>query len=201
MPSCFTAFCRPWLASWLNDRSFRPPMSVTRPTLIFLPCGALDAELLLELLPPLSSLLPQAATPKAPTARVRAIEIARVVLRCTAPPLVPPRGDRTPSAPARSLRRLPVAVVQSREQGRTERRFGEARLDRGAGEGAQLVVAHAEVLARGVVLAAHGGAEVGRVVGGERDPHAGVAQGRQRMGREAREHAEDDVARGAALEH
>src|SRR4051794_39784978 len=65
-------------------------MSVTRPTLIFLPCGALDAELLLELLPPppLSLLLlPHAATPKAPTAMVRAIAIARKVLRCTAPPL------------------------------------------------------------------------------------------------------------------
>src|SRR3954464_14990639 len=97
MPSCACASSRPLLARKLNERSLRPPMSVTRPTLVFLPCGALDAELLLEplLLPPLS-LLPQAATPKAPTARVRAIEIARFVLRCTAPPLIPPRGDRTP---------------------------------------------------------------------------------------------------------
>src|SRR4051794_29316144 len=65
-------------------------MSVTSPTLIFLPCDddALDDELLLELLllllPPL---LPHAATPRAPTARLRAIAIARDVLRCTAPPL------------------------------------------------------------------------------------------------------------------
>src|SRR5689334_17218309 len=44
MPSSFSDCCRPWLARLLNDRSFRPPMSVTRPTLIFLPEGADDEE-------------------------------------------------------------------------------------------------------------------------------------------------------------
>src|SRR5919205_3305673 len=89
IPSCFSASCRPLLARKLNERSFRPPMSVTRPTLIFLaPDDALeDDELLLEPPPPLSLLPPQAATPRAPTARLRAIAIARELLRCTAPPL------------------------------------------------------------------------------------------------------------------
>src|SRR3954470_21646835 len=153
-------------------------MSVTRPTLIFLPRGALEALLLApELLPPLSSLLPHAATPKAPTANVRAIAIARNVLRCTAPPLgIPPRGTGLPPLPARSLRRAPVAVAQALEEGGTERRFGEARVDRRAGQADQLGVAHPEALTGDRVLAADGRAEVGRVVGGQRDPDAGVAQ-------------------------
>ena len=56
-------------------------MSVTRPTLIFLAAAAVDVEpaaappLVLVLL--LSS-LPQAATAKLPTARMRAIRIARI---------------------------------------------------------------------------------------------------------------------------
>src|SRR4051812_12367120 len=133
MPSCLTAFCRPWLASWLNERSLRPPMSVTRPTLIFLPCGALDAELLLEPPPLLSSLLPHAATPKAPTASVRAIAIARNVLRCTAPPLeFLLAGTGLPPLPARSLRRAPVAVATPSQQLRTERRVPANRPRRGA---------------------------------------------------------------------
>src|SRR5262245_15653345 len=78
-------------------------MSVTRPTLIFLPAAAVDvvppvvlaaAPVPVELL----SLLPQAATANAPTARVRAIRIARNALRCTAPPYTSPRGAGTPSA-------------------------------------------------------------------------------------------------------
>src|SRR6476660_5387276 len=65
MPRSFSAFCSPTYARWLNERSFRPPMSVTSPTLIGLPLLAvvldvveleLDVELLLE---------PQAATPSA----------------------------------------------------------------------------------------------------------------------------------------
>ena len=43
-PSSDLARSRPSLASWLNERSLRPPMSVTRPTLIFLPSGV-DSEL------------------------------------------------------------------------------------------------------------------------------------------------------------
>src|SRR3954451_20761142 len=37
MPSSFWARCSPTYARWLNERSFKPPMSVTSPTLIFLP--------------------------------------------------------------------------------------------------------------------------------------------------------------------
>src|SRR6478609_4902996 len=68
MPRSFSALCRPTYARWLNERSFRPPMSVTRPTLIGLPLLAvvldvveleLDVELLLE---------PQAATVSASAA-------------------------------------------------------------------------------------------------------------------------------------
>ena len=59
-------------------------MSVTRPTLIFLPDDAVDdVDDVLELL-----LLPHAATPKAASASVRAISVARKVLLCTAPPCV-----------------------------------------------------------------------------------------------------------------
>src|SRR3954453_13996996 len=108
-------------------------MSVTRPTLIFLPWGALEALLLApELLPPPSSLLPHAATPKAPTANVRAIAIARNVLRCTAPPLgIPPRGTGLPPLPARSLRRAPVAVADTVQQGRPGRGLRGGRFHRG----------------------------------------------------------------------
>src|SRR4030081_3240659 len=37
MPSSRCALRRPTYERWLKPRSFRPPMSVTRPTLIFLP--------------------------------------------------------------------------------------------------------------------------------------------------------------------
>src|SRR4051794_32729945 len=48
MPSVDWAVSRPWLASELNERSFRPPMSVTRPTLIFLPAGAAAVDVVPE---------------------------------------------------------------------------------------------------------------------------------------------------------
>src|SRR4051794_34112936 len=135
MPRSLLAFSRPWLASWLNERSLRPPMSVTRPTLSFLP-PVLEAELLLpELLPPepLSS-LPHAEIANAATAKVRAIDIARNVLRCTAPPLeILLAGPDSLRSQRRSLRRTAVAVADTFEQCRTQRRFREARLDRGAG--------------------------------------------------------------------
>src|SRR3954453_12661877 len=76
MPSCCWACVRPWLASWLNDRSLRPPMSVTRPTLIFFWAGVDDAEPE----PPdelLLSLEPQPAATSPQRQRVRATS------RCT----------------------------------------------------------------------------------------------------------------------
>src|SRR5687768_11331029 len=39
-PSCSSARLRPWFARKLKERSSRPPMSVTRPTLIAGPAGA-----------------------------------------------------------------------------------------------------------------------------------------------------------------
>src|SRR4029453_6489361 len=44
MPSWLLASSRPLLARALNERSLRPPMSVTRPTLIFLAGAAVDVE-------------------------------------------------------------------------------------------------------------------------------------------------------------
>src|SRR3954453_6737160 len=37
MPSWLSALVSPTSARWLNERSLRPPMSVTSPTLIFFP--------------------------------------------------------------------------------------------------------------------------------------------------------------------
>src|SRR5262245_24590898 len=116
-PSCCFASWRPLFARKLNERSLRPPMSVTSPTLICLPDdAAVDEPLVLDVLLPLS-LLPHAAIPRAPTARLRAITTALDVLRCTAPPFgIPPRRDRTPSVPAR----------QSTAGTRRRRRLGPA---------------------------------------------------------------------------
>src|SRR3954471_2016773 len=113
---------------------------------------------------------------------------------------IPPRGSGLPPLPARSLRRAPVGVAKSLEQGRPELRLGEARLDRRPRDRPQLGVAPPEALARDRVLAPDRGAEVGRVVGGERDLDARFAQRRQGVGLIAVEDADHDVARRAALE-
>src|SRR4051794_29316145 len=84
--------------------------------------------------------------------------------------------ERSPPLPARSLRWAPVGVANSREQRGAELRLAEARLDRRPGDREQLGVAPSEALARDRVLAPDRRAEVGRVVRGERDPNAGVAQ-------------------------
>src|SRR6476620_2131869 len=117
MPSELLASSRPLLASALNERSLRPPMSVTRPTLIFLAAGAAGVDVepapaLLDVV--LSLLLPQAATAKLPMARMRAIGIARYGLRCTAPPCNASRS-RCPQAPANggNLQRRGASVDQS----------------------------------------------------------------------------------------
>src|SRR4029078_1442058 len=65
VPSCASALSSPLLARKLNERSFRPPMSVTRPALIDLP----SVVEVLPLPPPLSSSSPHAATPSASAAR------------------------------------------------------------------------------------------------------------------------------------
>src|SRR5262245_51770132 len=109
-------------------------------------------------------------------------------------------GTGLPPFPRGSLRPEPVGVADSVQQPRTQRLFREARLDRGACEADQLRVAQPEAVAGDAVLAADARAEVRRVVGGERDPHPGLAEGGERMGLEAVEHPEHDVARRAALE-
>src|SRR3954447_17537642 len=66
MPSSLIARCRPTYARWLNERPLRPPMSVTRPTLMGLPLDAVvlvPRELLLEVLLLPLLLEPQAAMP------------------------------------------------------------------------------------------------------------------------------------------
>src|SRR3954462_6920079 len=65
VPSWDSASSRPLLARKLNERSFSPPMSVTRPVLMDLPPLSLE---LLVLPPPLSSSPPQAAIPRASAA-------------------------------------------------------------------------------------------------------------------------------------
>src|SRR3954464_8697035 len=49
MPSSFSARCRPTKARWLNERSLRPPMSVTSPTLMGLPLAGAEPDVELEL--------------------------------------------------------------------------------------------------------------------------------------------------------
>src|SRR6478672_321472 len=91
-PSWLFASSRPLLARALNERSLRPPMSVTRPTLIFLPAGLAAVEDDDELLLDVSLELPQAATPNAVTDMVRAMAIALRERRCTDPPSGGPRA-------------------------------------------------------------------------------------------------------------
>src|SRR4051812_47444422 len=89
MPSEDFADSRPWLASELNERSLRPPMSVTRPTLIALPAGAAAVEVVpaaADVLVLLSSSEPQPAAvmrmPAMPIAAMaRRVERARTCER------------------------------------------------------------------------------------------------------------------------
>src|SRR3954452_11430824 len=123
MPSRLSASLSPWKASWLNERSSRPPMSVTRPTLS---AFSEDPE---EELPPSAEddeeLEPQPATRPAAT-HSRASRTAKE------------RG-RTAGAPwlkgGAGLAVRPVTIsVQLGEQGVPDRVAGEARLDRGTGD-------------------------------------------------------------------
>src|SRR3954449_4442361 len=70
-PSWLRASVRPLLARELNERSFRPPMSVTSPTRIFLPAGLADEEdeVLLEDFELLESSEPQPAATSAVAAK------------------------------------------------------------------------------------------------------------------------------------
>src|SRR6188472_2157370 len=149
IPSLLSASLSPFAASALKERSLRPPMSVTTPTLIFLPVLALldDDEPALVLKLELSS-LPHAATPNAATLRVRAISVARNVL-CTAPPSCLLATPGTGPGPG-TLALLSV---------------GERRAQRRARDRPQVVLAEAHALMGDRVLATERRAEPRRVVG------------------------------------
>src|SRR3954471_5839024 len=102
MPSLLSALVRPTSARWLNERSLRPPMSVTSPTLIFLPVvvdpvvpvpagvdGALDVVLSLFLLPQ------PAATTASPATRTTVAIHGIQRLRVMHPPVAGPRFQRS----------------------------------------------------------------------------------------------------------
>src|SRR6476620_8185782 len=129
-PSLLLASSRPLLARALNERSLRPPMSVTRPTLIFLPVEADDVEDDDELLLDLSLELPHAATPNAVTDMVRAMVIALRERRCTDPPSGGPRGVGLPGAQPRGpiYRRAPSSSVRPARS--SSRSAGSAKLAR-----------------------------------------------------------------------
>src|SRR5215218_7128390 len=77
MPSSDLARSKPSLASWLNERSLRPPMSVTRPTLIFFSSLDDDCEL------PLDELEDSSSEPH-PTATRPQRQSVKITNRCTA---------------------------------------------------------------------------------------------------------------------
>src|SRR5215207_6101431 len=76
MLSSDLARSKPSLASWLNERSLRPPMSVTSPTLIFL-VSLEDSEL------PLDELEDSSSEPH-PTATRPQRQSVKITSRCTA---------------------------------------------------------------------------------------------------------------------
>src|ERR1044072_6373552 len=104
MPSSDLARSRPSLASGLNERSLRPPMSVTRPTLIFLAPGV-DSELL-------DPLLEESSSPPQPTATRPQRQSVKITNRCTARRIgtsLPSKGKvMGPAKSGGSLQVLPV---------------------------------------------------------------------------------------------
>src|SRR5690349_6759246 len=174
-------------------------MSVTRPTLI----GFLLRELGLELEEPE---LPQLETsddepqPDTTAARARHSAANRMVMRLgTTESLQSRRGENEPGASLRS--RAVSQWFDTSEQRLFDRKLRETGLDRGPCDVAQRGVVEAEMAGCEVVLAADAGAEVRRVVGGERDPHPGVSQRTERVVVVARVHAGGHVGARAGLEH
>src|SRR5436190_22024229 len=107
MPSWLSAFMSPWFASELKPRSFRPPMSVTSPTLIGVPpvvwLGPLEpaAPLVSPLLPP----QPAAAMAIAAVSRSPSASHDQLRLPFTEPPLSPfPAGGSGRCYPAHRLK-------------------------------------------------------------------------------------------------
>src|SRR3954464_6349515 len=169
-------------------------MSVTRPTLIFLPAGVLVALLDDELLSLLSEPQPTtnaAASTSASTATARADG------RCTITELLfgfEPSLRRVSLVERASLKR-PIGV-----EGRSKRARDERRVNGGARDVAQLGVREPELRGRDGVFPADARRPVRRVVGAEGHPHAGRAPGRERVVAVARVEAQHHVGGRAALE-
>src|SRR5690348_13800647 len=88
MPSSLLAFCKPWFASELKPLSLRPPMSVTRPTLM----------VFAEEPPPVLLVPPQAASTGSSSIRQVASATRRMRVRDMQSPS-PPSGERRAGAP------------------------------------------------------------------------------------------------------
>src|SRR3954449_12410261 len=91
MPSWLFAFSSPWLAKELKPRSFRPPMSVTRPTEMASPpvvsLGVLEAAPLVS--PSSPPPQPAAEMAIAAVSRARSASHDHLRLPFTEPPLSP----------------------------------------------------------------------------------------------------------------
>src|SRR3954453_22069785 len=101
MPSCFSASSRPLFASALNERSLRPPMSVTSPTFrAFFELLELDAEPEeLDEPEPELSLEPHAATTsESPASANTALRFRRVANNEFPPPVVLGGGGQAVTA-------------------------------------------------------------------------------------------------------
>src|SRR4051794_34215560 len=112
MPSSDLARSKPWLASWLNERSLRPPMSVTSPTLIFLASGV-DCELEL---PPEDD---DSSSPH-PTATRPQRQSVNMTSRCTARRVGTSFPPRKVMGPAKKRRQPTWAPGRSRDLRRRE---------------------------------------------------------------------------------
>src|SRR5215208_5091093 len=159
-PSSLTARCRPSFASWLKPRSFRPPMSVTTPTLIFLPAACVEV---VEP-PPAAESDAESSSPHAAIANTSpARPIARIdldipFLNTAAPPSAAESRSGLNGRPCRR------GNLQASQEVRLERVVGERRIERRPGHVHQLPIAEAHALTGDVVLPADRGREVRWVV-------------------------------------
>src|SRR5918992_62849 len=189
-PSSALARSRPSFASWLNDRSSRPPMSVTMPTLMagFSSCWAAEP----------SSSSPQPAKTNAPITSARAAIKAAMRRGSTADP---PHGGGVAEGGGSLVGRPTLRPWYLVQEGAFQRIGREGRLHGGPRDVQQLLLLKAEALARNGLRRADTTAEVGRIIGAERDAHPGGPERTERMVLVARVEAERDVRRWTDLEH